>query len=230
MSLSENIANVRKRIKEAAKRAGSEADSIKLLAVTKTHPVITISQALKAGIEYIAENKVQEAEEKIPFLKGRYKEFHFVGHLQSNKIKRLMKLEPKLIHSIDTYSTAEKLNKYLNKLNQTQNILIQVNTSYEESKFGVEPDKALALIEKISRLKQIKIRGLMTIGKFSPVEAEVRKSFRKLSEIFQKAKNIEKVEMKYLSMGMTNDFEIAIEEGANLVRIGTAIFGQREYK
>ena len=142
-----------------------------------------------------------------------------------------MKLNPALIHSIDKFSTAKKLNEYLSKKDKKQNILIQVNTSEEQSKFGIKPDETLDLIKNISSLSHLKIRGLMTIGIFSDDENKIRKCFQILRELFEKikAEKIPNVEMKYLSMGMTNDFEIAIREGANIIRIGTAIFGTRNY-
>ncbi|MBT6994791.1 MAG: YggS family pyridoxal phosphate-dependent enzyme, partial [Candidatus Cloacimonetes bacterium] len=151
--------------------------------------------------------------------------------LQSNKIKQLMKLKPALIHSIDKISTAKKLNDFLFKNNLKQEILIQINTSNEASKFGVEPSKIVAFVDEITQLSNLKIMGLMTIGKFTSNETEIRDNFKKLKEIFEnlKRKNLPNLEMKYLSMGMTNDFEIAIEEGANIVRIGSAIFGDRNY-
>ena len=140
-----------------------------------------IDEALKAGITHIGENKIQEAAQKIPLLKEKYQEFHFIGHLQSNKIKKLMALKPALIHSIDKYETAEKLNEYLKNADRRQNILIQINTSGEESKFGIEPQVTLDFIEKISKLKYLKILGLMTIGKFTSDENEIREKFNMFS-------------------------------------------------
>ncbi|NQV17229.1 MAG: YggS family pyridoxal phosphate-dependent enzyme [Armatimonadetes bacterium] len=228
-NIKERIDKLSIRINTVAEHSGRNPESIKLIAVTKTRTPETIDSALKYGIEFIGENKVQEAEQKLPFLKEKYKEFHFVGHLQSNKIHKLMKLHPTLIHSIDKFSTAEKLNEYLSKKDKKQDILIQVNTSEEQSKFGIHPDETLDFIKKISLLSNLKIRGLMTIGIFSDNENKIRKCFQILRKIFEKIKAEKNpiVEMKYLSMGMTNDFEIAIQEGANIIRIGTAIFGIR---
>ena len=231
MSLYENIEIIRERIHNAAIKANRDPKNIKLLAVTKTRSIEIIEEALFNNIEFIGENKVQEAEDKIPSLEGKFKEFHFIGHLQSNKINKLMKLRPTLIHSIDKFSTANKLNNYLKQHSITQDILIEVNTSDEDSKFGITPDEALPLIRSIGQLENIKIKGLMTISMFTHDEKIIRNSFIKLRELFDKiiTAEIPNVEMKFLSMGMTNDFEIAIEEGANIIRIGTAIFGAKNY-
>jgi len=230
-SISKNIDILKQRIRNAALKSGRNPSDIKLVAVTKTHPSNLIDIALKSGIKFIGENRIQEAEDKIPLLKEEFEEFHFIGHLQSNKIPKLMKLNPALIHSIDKFSTAKKLNDFLIQKNKMQNILIQVNTSFEESKFGIEPDIAIGFIKEVSELSNLNIKGLMTIGKFTNDKNEIRKCFRTLKNIFDeiKLRNIRNVEMKYLSMGMTNDFELAIEEGANIVRIGSAIFGERKY-
>ncbi len=231
MSIVENIENVKYRIRKVAEKAGRDPKDIKLLAVTKTHPVEVIETALTSGIDLIGENRIQEAEKKIPQLEDKYKEFHFIGHLQSNKIKKLMPLKPALIHSIDKFSTARKLNDYLTLYNQQQDILIQVNTSAERSKFGIEPDETLEFVSKISRLTNLHIKGLMTIGKLTDDRDEIRECFRLLHHLSSEvaAAGISRLAMDYLSMGMTSDFEIAIEEGANIVRIGSAIFGARKY-
>ena len=231
MSLYKNIEIIRERINKAAIKANRDPIDIKLLAVTKTISIEIIDEALSNNIEFIGENKVQEAVDKIPFLKGKFKEFHFIGHLQSNKINKLMKLKPNLIHSIDKFSTANKLNNYLKEYSITQDILIEVNTSGEENKFGITPDETIPLVKAISKLENIKIKGLMTVGIFTSNEKLVRDCFIKLRKLFNEIKTAEipNVEMKYLSMGMTNDFEIAIEEGANILRLGTAIFGARNY-
>ena len=231
MSLANNIEEVRKKIKNVSQKANRNPNDIKLLAVTKTRTAKTIDEALHNNMEFIGENKVQEAENKIPFLKENFKEFHFIGHLQSNKINKLMKLNPDLIHSIEKYSTAEKLNSYLIQHSQYQDVLIEVNTSGEESKFGLKPSETVQFITSVSKLPNIRIKGLMTIGLFTAEETAIRNCFIKLRKLFEqiKAANIPNVEMKYLSMGMSNDFEIAIEEGANIIRLGTVIFGARNY-
>jgi len=231
MSIAENIEKLCERIENAARKVERDPSEIKLLAVTKTHPILIIEEAIKHGIEYIGENRIQEAVEKIPFLKDNIREFHFIGHLQSNKIKKLMKLEPAMIHSIDKLSTARKLNEYLDELQKKQDILIQVNTSAEISKFGIDPQETMPFVRKIAQLKNLQIMGLMTIGMFTSDETIIRKCFQTLRRLFEEIKreNISGVKMKFLSMGMTDDFEIAIEEGANIIRIGSAIFGARNY-
>ncbi|HHE40377.1 MAG TPA: YggS family pyridoxal phosphate-dependent enzyme [Candidatus Cloacimonetes bacterium] len=229
--IKENIVEIKKRITSAALRVNRDPAEIKLLAVTKTHPVETIKTALESGVDFIGENRIQEAEDKLPKLENLYKEFHFIGHLQSNKIKKLMSLNPALIHSIDKLSTASKLNDYLELNDLCQDILIQINTSGEASKFGIEPEDAISFTKELSKLENLNVKGLMTIGMFTDDEQTIRACFRKLKDIFDQLKNeqIPEISMQYLSMGMTNDFEIAIEEGANIVRIGSAIFGNRNY-
>ncbi len=226
-----NLAKVKSRIEMAAQRSGVDPQTIELIAVTKTHPAPEIDIALKAGVKYIAENKVQDAIRKLPFIKEPYSGFHFIGHLQTNKINQVLSLNPVLIHSIDSLYLAQKLDGTLKRFGKIQDILIQVNTSGEESKSGVEPEELIPLIEAISSLKAIRIKGLMTIGKYYINSELCRPFFVKLRELFEQVRSLDipEVEMKYLSMGMTDDFEIAIEEGANMVRIGSAIFGARDY-
>ena len=231
MSIKKKIESLRWQIEKAVSKVDKTASDIKLIAVTKTQSAETIEEALQNGIQFIGENKIQEAEQKIPILKGKYKEFHFIGHLQSNKIKKIIPLQPTLIHSIDKFSTAKKIDDFIAKHNlQIQNILIQINTSDEMSKFGIYPTETSQLIKQISELPNIRIKGLMTIGVFTNNEKNIRKCFQILKQLFEKIKQqkIPRVEMKYLSMGMSNDYKIAIEEGANIIRVGTAIFGTRK--
>ncbi len=231
MSIKIKIESLRWQIEKAVSKVDKTASDIKLIAVTKTQSAETIEEALQNGIQFIGENKIQEAEQKIPILKGKYKEFHFIGHLQSNKIKKIIPLQPTLIHSIDKFSTAKKIDDFIAKHNlQIQNILIQINTSDEMSKFGIYPTETSQLIKQISELPNIRIKGLMTIGVFTNNEKNIRKCFQILKQLFEKIKQqkIPRVEMKYLSMGMSNDYKIAIEEGANIIRVGTAIFGTRK--
>lgn len=231
MGIKENFKLVMTKIEAVCKNNNLNVEDIKLVTVTKTHSAEVIMEATEAGAKYIGENKIQEAQAKLPSLEGHYDEFHFIGHLQSNKIKQLMPLNPALIHSIDKLSTAKKLSAYCveNKLNQ--DILIQVNTTEEDSKSGAGEDQVVSLIRKVALLPNIKIRGLMTIGLFADDPEVTRPYFRNLKRIFDyvKSLNIDNVEMKFLSMGMTHDFEIALEEGANIIRIGSAIFGARDY-
>ena len=224
-----NFAKLKKEIYEHAIINDKNPFDIKILAVTKTFPIEIILKAIEAGIEYLGESRVQESIEKIPSLYGKYKEFHFIGHLQTNKINKILTLKPTLIHSIDKYSTAFELNNCLKNLNRTQDILVEVNTSGESSKLGVSPQECADLIKKINDLEFIRIKGLMTIGANSTDENIVKKCFGTLRELFEKEKNNlhDNVQMKYLSMGMSGDYKIAIETGSNLLRIGSAIFGGR---
>ena len=226
MDFKRRIAELEERICLAAQRVGRDADKIKLLAVTKTHPVEMIRDALAAGAEYIGENKVQESLDKVPQLKGLYREFHFIGHLQTNKVKKILQLKPTLIHSVDSLHLAEKLDIEMAKIGEVQEILMQVNTSREESKFGINPTDASELAHAINQLEHVDLVGLMTIGKFTENEVEVRQSFSDLANLGKQLRG-EGLRIKWLSMGMTHDFEIAVEEGANLLRLGTALFGQR---
>jgi pyridoxal phosphate enzyme (YggS family) len=228
--IAENLQIVKHKIDEACKRAGRDSSEIKLIAVTKTHPVEMIEEALSLGITAIGENKIQDACNKVPLL-SKEVEFHFIGHLQSNKINKLMTIKPYLIHSLDSYSTAEKLNNYLERNGGIQNVLIQVNTTDEGQKSGVDPTDLPELLKQISQLTNLRIMGLMTIGMLSASAESNRKYFIQLRELSQtiKSLSIPGIEMKYLSMGMSDDYEIAIEEGANLIRVGSAIFGSRNY-
>lgn len=226
-----NLNQVNKRIENACKKAGRNADEVKLLLATKTVPAERIKIALRAGQALIAENKVQELKEKLDGLKDIPHEKHFIGHLQTNKIKDVLNCSVSCIQSLDRIELAEKIHQRLQLENKTIEVLMQVNTSNEESKFGVSPDNAIDLIKQVAQLKTLKIRGLMTIGLFSAETEKVRQCFRLLKDLQQQiiALKIPDVEMKELSMGMSGDLEIAIEEGATIVRVGTAIFGQRIY-
>ncbi len=226
-----NIAVIQSRINRACINSGRNPDEVKLLLATKTVPAERIKIALQSGHTLIAENKVQELKEKYHALQVLPHTNHFIGHLQTNKIKDLLKYNVSCIQSVDRIDLAEKLNQRLQFERKTMDILLQVNTSFEESKFGVDPDKAITLVSKISHLENLKIKGLMTIGLFSSETEKVRKCFRLLKDIQQEIinLNIPNVHMGELSMGMSGDMETAIEEGATIIRVGTAIFGKRLY-
>jgi len=229
----QSIDRIKAEIYTHARSVGRDPAEIKLLAVTKTHSAETIAEALKNGIQYIAESRVQECEEKIPLLKGLYKEFHFIGHLQSNKIAKLLSLSPTLIHSIDKYSTAEKINSILSTTQKTQDILIEVNTSGEYSKQGIPPDQLSELILQCADLPNIKIKGLMTISEHTTDPKAITQCFQLLKKLFDHTRSTfhhPRVEMQYLSMGMSDDFPLAIAQGSNILRIGSAIFGDRPVK
>ncbi len=227
--MKERIDFIRKKIADAADACNRSADEILLLAVTKTHDVETIREGIKNGLTCIAENKIQESLTKIPELQDEIDEFHFIGHLQSNKIRKLMELKPTLIHSLDKLSTIKKLNNVAQEMGIVQDILVQVNTSGEASKSGIEPNETIEFLKQAACFSNIRIRGLMTIGMFISDEDIIRECFRKLKKLYDEAEKLPGVKFKYLSMGMSGDFEIAIEEGANIIRIGSAIFGVRDY-
>lgn len=226
-----NIAVIQERINNACKENNRNPSEVKLLLATKTVPAERIKMALQTGHTLIAENKVQELKEKYEALKEILHTNHFIGHLQSNKIRDILKYGVSCVQSLDRLDLAEKLHRRLLFENKTIEVLIQVNTSFEDSKFGVNPENAIELVKQIAKLETLKIKGLMTIGLFSAETEKVRKCFRLLKDIQQQiiALNIPNVEMQELSMGMSSDLETAIAEGATIVRVGTAIFGQRIY-
>lgn len=198
-----------------------------LVAVSKTFPPEQISEVHKLGQRVFGENKVQELREKYDVLKGENIEWHLVGHLQTNKVKYIADFVG-LIHSVDSVKLAGVVNEQAEKHNRVIDVLVQVNTSGEDQKSGVEPEEAEELCREISLLKNVRLRGLMTIGMFTDDENVIRENFRTLKKLFNALK--EKYDnFDYLSMGMTSDYRIAIEEGANMLRIGSAIFGYRNY-
>ncbi len=225
--IADNIKNVKARIGKAAGRQNKSVDDITLVAVSKTIDVSRINEAIKTGIQHVGENRVQEARDKFPQLKGTVTR-HMVGHLQRNKVKYAIKLFD-MIQSVDTLALAEQINSRCAKLNKKMPILIEVNTSGEMSKYGCNPSEALTLLEAISRLPNILVKGFMTIALWSEDTEEVRSCFKQLSQIYNEAVSLplENAQIDTLSMGMTADYELAIEEGATMVRIGTAIFGER---
>ena len=225
----ENLRQIRERINKACRESGRNPEEIQLLLATKTVPAERIKIALQAGETVIAENKVQELKEKYEELSGIAHTNHFIGHLQTNKIKDVLKYGVSCVQSLDRLELAEKLHQRLLFENKTMDVLIQVNTSFEASKFGVSPDDTIELVKQVAQLKTLKIKGLMTIGLLSAETEKVRECFRLLKQLQQQIRALEipDVEMKELSMGMSGDLETAIEEGATIIRVGTAIFGQR---
>lgn len=230
-SIIHNLQVIHQRIASACAKSNRSIDEVKLLLATKTVPAERIQTALQAGEFLIGENKVQEIKEKYEALQQIPHESHFIGHLQTNKIKDILKYGVDCIQSVDRIDLAEKLDQRLRYENKQMNVFIQVNTSQEESKFGVAPENALELIRKVAALETIHIKGLMTIGLFSSDHEKVRACFKVLKSVQQKAHSlhIPNVSLNELSMGMSQDLEIAIEEGATIVRVGTAIFGERIY-
>ena len=228
MSIKKNLMHVKQNIADAAARIGKKAEDITLVMATKTVEAERIREAVRNGGSIIGENKIQEALKKYEVLKDEDAAWHFIGHLQTNKVKDVLKFAD-LIHSVDRLSLVEKLDQRLLKEGRSMDILIQVNTSYEESKYGVAPEEAISLVKKTSRYDTLRIRGLMTIGLFTNDEVKIRKCFKLLKDIHDSVikEGIDRVDMQYLSMGMSGDYQIAIEEGASMVRVGTAIFGAR---
>lgn len=228
--IKDNIARLKEEIYLAAKKSSRSPDEIEVVAVTKGVMVDKITEAMECGIQNIGENRIQEAADKYVQLNELCKKsqvkWHMVGHLQTNKVKKAMEVFD-MIQSVDSLHLAEKINSEAGINNRTVDILIEVNTSGEKSKFGVEKDKVFELVEKLSELKNIQVLGLMTIGPLASDENIIRKAFSSLRQLREQiAKNLSfsNVKMNYLSMGMTDDYPIAIEEGSNMLRLGRAIF------
>lgn len=220
-----NLEIINKKIKKAALRADRNPEEIKLVAVAKTATIEQIEEAIKAGVKIIGENKVQEAKEKYQIITADI-EWHLVGHLQTNKVKYAVEIFD-CIHSVDSIKLAEEIDKRSLQFGKTTNVLVEVNVSGEETKCGIKPEEVEPFLKELSKFSRIRVRGLMTIAPIVEDKEEVRPYFSKLRELSKeiKSKNIKNVRMDYLSMGMSEDFEIAIEEGANMVRIGRGIFG-----
>lgn len=228
MDIKRNLEDVLKKIEIAEKKSIS-GEKVELIAVTKTHGIDIIKEAIELGVTDIGENKVQEFTTKYEKL-GNDVNFHMIGTLQSNKVKYIYD-KAKLIHSLDIMSLAKEIERKAQASNIIVNCLVQVNISNEESKGGVSFSETEKFIESLLDFKNLKIVGLMGIAKNTDDLSEIRDSFRRLYNLKEKIKkqNIEELEMKYLSMGMSSDFEMAIEEGSNMVRIGSSIFGKRDY-
>ncbi len=208
-------------------RSGRIGEKVHLIAVTKTVEVDRINQALELGLKNIGENRVQELVKKYDII-GNRANYHMIGHLQTNKVRNIID-KVCLIHSLDRLSLAKELNKRAKKQDLIMDVLIQVNVAEEESKYGLKVDEVIPFLEKILKYDNIKVKGLMTIAPFVKDPEEIRwvfRDLRKLSEVIS-SKGYEGVKMEFLSMGMTNDYEIAIEEGSNMIRIGTGLFGKR---
>lgn len=230
MSVMQNLKEVRAEIDALARKAGRDPSEVKLIAVSKTKPVELIKEAVAAGACDLGENKPQELATKYPEFEGDKVSWHMIGNLQKNKVRHIID-KTELIHSVDSLSLAQEINKRAEAIDKTQNILIQVNVSGEESKSGVAPEDAVELVREIAKLKNIKICGLMTISVFGYTYEANKRVFDGLADLAREieALNIENVSMKELSMGMSHDFDAAIAAGATMVRVGTAIFGERDY-
>lgn len=229
--IADNVMSILKRIDLACARSGRSPGDVRLLMATKTVSADRIKAAILAGQALIGENKMQELKEKHHALADVPHENHYIGHLQSNKINDLLKYDVTCVQSVDRLSIAEKLNQRMLSAGKTMEVMIQVNTSHEQSKFGIAPEACIDLLKSVSKLEALKIRGLMTIGLFSADTEKVRACYRLLKELQQQILSLQipGITRLELSMGMSGDFETAIEEGATIVRVGTAIFGPRQY-
>ena len=228
--LIENVQIVEEKISAACKRAGRDRKDVTLIAVSKTKPVSDIETVLETGIRDFGENKVQELTQKYEVLPKDIR-WHMIGHLQTNKVKYLPG-KVCMIHSVDSEKLAAQIDKEAAKAGIIIPVLIEVNVAQEETKFGTTCEETIDLIRKAARLEHIRIKGLMTIAPYTDDPEENRPYFRKLRQLAVDidSKNIDNVDMTELSMGMTGDYEVAIEEGATLVRVGTGIFGERDYQ
>ena len=227
--MKENIEEVRSRIENACRKAGRDPSEVTLIAVRKTMPVEDLLRARELGMKHFGENKVQEIVDKYDQI-PKDQTWHMIGHLQRNKVKYIID-KVAMIHSVDSLRLAEAISKEAVKKDVVMPVLIEVNVAGEESKFGVSPDDVKPLVKEISVLPNIRVKGLMTIAPFVENGEENRPVFRRLREISVDIaqENIDNVCMNVLSMGMTVDYDVAVEEGATMVRVGTAIFGKRNY-
>ena len=225
MDIAENVARVREQIAQAAAKARRAVDEIELVAITKTHPAEKVREAVEAGQTLFGESRVQEARAKIPELPSNLR-WHFVGHLQKNKIRHALPLF-ELIHSVDSLALAEDINRIAEEEGLHPRVLLEVNVAGEGSKFGFSPEKLRDQMEGLLALPRLSILGLMTIPPLAEEAEASRKYFVQLRELRDRLQTEFRVDLAQLSMGMTQDFPVAIEEGATLVRVGTAIFGER---
>ncbi|MFC1559836.1 YggS family pyridoxal phosphate-dependent enzyme [Candidatus Margulisiibacteriota bacterium] len=225
-NIKENLLKLKERISSAAKRVDKDASAVKLIASTKDVPASLIRDAVASGVSEIGENRLQEAEAKYEELKDLAITWHMIGHLQTNKVKKAVNIFS-VIQSVDSPRLADKISTEARKAGKNVDIFLEINTSGEASKYGIIPEKAAETAEHVSRLPNLSLKGLMTVGPLTADNSRVRDSFRLLKNLSEqiKGKDLSNVEIKYLSMGMTDDFEAAIEEGSNLIRVGRAIFG-----
>ena len=229
MRIADNLKIVQHRIQEALQKSDDPSKKVDLIAVTKTVPVSRIQEAVSEGITQIGENKVQEILAKFDEIDAQVK-WHMIGHLQRNKVKYIID-KVSLIHSVDSVSLLQEINRRAEMNHHVMQCLLQVNVSGETSKYGVDPSEIDHILQAIERLQSVKIIGLMTMAPYFDNPEKSRDCFKRLHAIYQelKARELQQVEMKILSMGMSNDFEIAVQEGSTMVRIGSALFGERDY-
>jgi hypothetical protein len=225
VDFAENLNSIQQRIAAACQRTGRAADSVTLLAVSKTHPPETIRAAVECGQLLFGENKIQEARAKIPLCPGKAR-WQFIGHLQSNKVRDAVELF-ELIQGVDSLNIAREISKRAEQAAKTMPILLEVNVAGEASKFGYAPEKLLAELNELNALPRIEVHGLMAIPPYAAVPEKARPYFKRLRELRSECEQILGAPLPQLSMGMSGDFEVAIEEGSTLVRLGTALFGER---
>lgn len=228
--IKENLKTVQKQIENTCQKAGRLPKEVTLIAVSKTKPVSMLQEAYDTGVRDFGENKVQEIMDKYDVLPKDIR-WHMIGHLQRNKVKYIID-KVHLIHSVDSLRLAEEISTQAQKKQVEADILVEVNIAQEESKFGISREEAVTLVEEIAKLPCIHIKGLMTIAPFVENPEDNRKYFQQIQELSVDIaqKNIDNVSMGVLSMGMTGDYTVAIEEGATMIRVGTGIFGERNYK
>jgi len=225
MDIAANLDQIRNRINAVCSRAGRDPGSVALLAVAKGQPPEAVTEAARLGLTLFGENKVQEAQAKIPLCPGRLR-WHMIGHLQTNKCRDAVGLF-EMIQSVDSLHLAEELNRRADQAAKTLPVLLEVNIVGEASKFGYKPEQLLLDLDRLNALPRLEIHGLMTVPPWTPLPERVRPIFRKLRELKTQCEQVLGAPLAQLSMGMSGDFEVAIEEGATIVRIGTALFGER---
>ena len=230
MSITQNIAEIRARMAQAAERSGRDPADVLLIAVTKLHEPDEIEEAIAAGVKNIAENKVQEIQKKYDQIHSPVN-WHLIGHLQTNKVKYIID-KVVMIHSVDSVKLAQEIDKRAAAAGRTMDVLLQVNAAHEESKFGLDPKDVPGVMQEILAVcPNVRIRGLMHIAPWTEDPEEVRPYFKEVKDLFDTLSAVDhpNADFRYLSMGMSHDFETAIEEGANIIRVGTSIFGERDY-
>ena len=226
--MADNLDAIQQRIRAACGRAGRAAASVTLVAVAKTQPAEVVNELAALGQVLFGENKIQEARAKIPLCSGKLR-WHFIGHLQSNKCRDAVELF-EMIESVDSLALAQEINKRAEAAAKRMPILLEVNVAGEASKFGYQPERLLAELEQLNALPRLEVHGLMAIPPFTPVPEKARPYFQKLRELKARAESVLGAPLPHLSMGMSGDFEVAIEEGATIVRVGAALFGERKAK
>lgn len=228
--IKDNLQVVQSNIDAACSRSGRDPKEVTLIAVSKTKPIAAIKEAMDCGITQFGENKVQELVDKIETIPEKL-QWHMIGHLQRNKVKYIID-KTTLIHSVDSYRLAEQIEEEAAKKDLVCPVLLEVNIADEDTKFGIKPEAVLDLITQISKFQHIKVKGFMTVAPYVENPEKNRVHFRNLRNLYVdiKSKNIDNVDIDILSMGMTNDYEVAIEEGATMIRVGTGIFGERDYR